>query len=108
MSDHLPVSAKFVFYPTPQSIKKNELNSKLKLTCAYSNGSYNAKIDSELEGWFDLKMTDVTGRNLVTKKIFIQQGVNNIPISTSEFSSGFYNLNISNISAAANCILLKN
>lgn len=108
MSDHLPVSAKFVFYPTPQSIKKNELNSKLKLTCAYSNGSYNAKVDSELEGWLELKMTDVTGRNLVTKKIFIQKGVNTIPISTSEFSPGFYNLNISNTSAAANCILLKN
>ncbi len=108
MSDHLPVSAKFVFYPTPQSIKKNELNSKLKLTCAHSNGSYSARIDSELEGWFDLKVIDVTGRNLITKKVLIQQGTNNLPISSVDFSSGIYTLQISNISAAANCILLKN
>lgn len=108
MSDHLPVVSKFVFYPTPQSIKRNIINTTIKLSCIYQNGFYSANIDSEIDEWFDLKLNDVTGRNLITKKIFIQKGKNIIPLSTSEFSTGFYTLQISNVNAAANCILIQN
>jgi endonuclease/exonuclease/phosphatase family metal-dependent hydrolase len=90
MSDHLPVVAKFLLSSTLISVKENNAINTAKLFISQEAAGNFLIAKVEAAGDYELQIIDVVGKNLISKKITLQTGYNNITPEQNLLTEGIY------------------
>ena len=60
-----------------------------------ANNSFNATINSDFAGAADMKISDISGKALISKTVVLQKGAQTMSIDISQLSPGIYFVNLS-------------
>ena len=77
------------------NVNTAEKGSSFTLFPNPADNSFNAIINNDADGHYHLRVTDIAGRTMVNKPLFLQKGVQTITVDASLLSSGVYFVTLS-------------
>jgi hypothetical protein len=105
MSDHLPVTMKLVLHPSVNGIKENQLNkADFKIWGVNESGGSFIGISTHFEGSYDIKVIDLTGKEIVEKKLDLKAGYQTLDIRKFNLMNGLYHVSLSNEHTSSHCL----